>query len=107
MRSLVVCVRILRVCVCMQKACVRIHALNPNLETQEHSRTKNFKSSNVACLKRKKECKPKLNKHVITQTNKENKGNDDQNKKTKGKGTRILYLKNTKLLSLILTVSLS
>ena len=54
-----------------------------------------------------KERKPKLNKHVITQTNKENKGNENQNKKTKGKGTRILYHKNTKLLSLILTVSLN
>ena len=54
-----------------------------------------------------KECKPKLNKHVITQTNKENEGNENQNKKTKGKGTRILYLKKAKLLSFILTIPLS
>ena len=54
-----------------------------------------------------KERKPNLNKHVITQINKENKGNENQNRKTKGKGTRILYLKNTKLLSLILTIPLS
>ena len=54
-----------------------------------------------------KERKTKLNKHAITQTNKENKGNENQNQKTKGKGTRILYHKNTKFLSLILTVSFS
>ena len=106
-RSLVVCVHILRVCVCMQKVCVRIYAINPNPKTQEHNRTKNFKSGNLACLKMEKECKPKLNKHVITQTNKENEGNENQNKKTKGKGTRILYLKKAKLLSFILTIPLS
>ena len=32
----------LRVCMCMQKAYIRIHALNPNPETQEHSRIENL-----------------------------------------------------------------
>ena len=44
-------------------------------------------------LKTIKERKHKLNRHIITQTNKKNEEMKKKSKKLKRKGTRILYLK--------------
>ena len=47
------------------RVCVPIHR-----KTQNRAKTKTIKSNNLTYLKTEKLCKPNLNKHIITKTNK-------------------------------------